>query len=135
MGCATTHFFFGPTPWCPGEGPKGQISLNIIKIQLQRFLNQTLCVFSQMKDIKHIRRIFIWPSGSCPRGGTWGYCGGLGRSKKKFPKFNQILCVSYLHEWHMKSTIFLGPHPLGLGEGPKGRISLNLNYKVNFKDI
>ena len=32
---------------------------NIIKFQLQsqfqRFLNQTLCVFSQMKDIKHIR--------------------------------------------------------------------------------
>ena len=24
---------------------------------------------------------------------------------------------------------------LGLGEGPKGQISLNLNYKVNFKDI
>ena len=33
---------------------------NIIKSQLliryQRFLNQTLCVFSQMKDIKKIRR-------------------------------------------------------------------------------
>ena len=45
-------FFFAPPP---GEGPKGKISLNIIKIQLQsqfqRFLNQTLCVFSQMIDI------------------------------------------------------------------------------------
>ena len=41
-GCAT---------WGPVEGPKGQILLNIIKFQLhsqfQRFLNQTLCVFSQ----------------------------------------------------------------------------------------
>ena len=26
--------------------------------QFQRFLNQTSCVFSQMKDIKHIRRDF-----------------------------------------------------------------------------
>ena len=52
------HFFAPP----PGEGPKGQMLLNIIKFQLQsqfqRFLNQTLCVYSQMKDIKHIRRDF-----------------------------------------------------------------------------
>ena len=51
------HIFFA-RPWGPGEGPKGQISLNIIKFQLQgqfqRFFNQTLCVFSHMKDIKHI---------------------------------------------------------------------------------
>ena len=57
MGCATAHFFC-PAPWGPGEGPKGQISLNTIKFQLQgqfqRFFNQTLCVFSHMKDIKHI---------------------------------------------------------------------------------
>ena len=57
---AQRHIFFGPAPWGPGEGPKGQISLKIIKFQLQsqfqRFLNQTLCVFSEMKDIKHIRR-------------------------------------------------------------------------------
>ena len=56
------HIFFGPAPWGPGEGPKGQISLNIIKFQLQsqfqRFFNQTVCVFSHMKDIKHIRRDF-----------------------------------------------------------------------------
>ena len=35
---------------------------NVIKFQLQsqfqRFSNQTLCVVSQMKDIKHIRRGF-----------------------------------------------------------------------------
>ena len=33
------------------------------------------------------------------------------------------------------STIFLVPDPWGPGEGPKGKISLNLNYKVNFKDF
>ena len=32
-------------------------------------------------------------------------------------------------------TIFGVPAPWGLGEGPKGQISLNLNYKVNFKDF
>ena len=45
------HIFFGPAPWGPGEGPKGQISLNIIKFQLQsqfeRFLTK-LCVSSHI---------------------------------------------------------------------------------------
>ena len=37
-----------------------------------------------------------------------------------FPKFNQIWCVSYLHEWHMHRHNFLGPQPLGpLGGGQK----------------
>ena len=87
--CNGTFFFFGRAPWGPGEGQKGQILLNIIKFQLQsqfqRFLNQTLCVFSQMKDIKHIRRDFHSLPGSCPRGGTWGYHGGLGVQKLFFP--------------------------------------------------
>ena len=122
-GVCNDTFFFGPAPWGPGEGPKGQISLNIIKFQLlsqfQRFLNQTLCVFSQMKDIKHIDGIFIWPPGSCPRGGTWGYRGGLWGQNFFFPKFNQICCVSYLHEWHMQRHHFLGPRPLGPWGGAK----------------
>ena len=72
-GVCNGTFFWGPTPWGPGERPKGQISLNIIKFQLQskfqRFFNQTLCVFSHMKDIKHIRRDFhlvalVMPQGS-----------------------------------------------------------------------
>ena len=34
------------------------------------------------------------------------------------------------------STIFCPPPPpWGLGEGPKGQLSLNLNYKVNFNDF
>ena len=84
MGRATAHFF-GPAPWGPGEGPKGQISLKIIKFQLlsqfQRFLNQTLCVFSQMKDIKHIRRDFHLAAWVMPKGWDlgvpWGGGGGL----------------------------------------------------------
>ena len=35
----------------------------------------------------------------------------------------------------MNGTIFWVTTPWGLGEGPKGQISLNLNYKVNFKDF
>ena len=85
MNGASNDTFLGPAPWGPGEGPKGQISLNIVTFQLQsqfhRFLSQTLCVFSHMKDIKHIRRDF-----HLPRLGTSGYCGWLGG--KQNPNFN-----------------------------------------------
>ena len=117
-------FFFGPAPWGPGEGPKGQISLNIIKFQLQsqfqRFFNQTLCVFSHMKDIKHIRQEFSFGRlGHAPGVGLRGTVGGLGVKNFFFSKFNQIWCVSYLHEWHMHRRHFLGPHPLGPWGGAK----------------
>ena len=50
----------------PGKGSKFQF-----QSPFQRFLYQTLCVFSQMKDTKHIRGNFLLSPGSCPRGGTW----------------------------------------------------------------
>ena len=116
-------FFFGPAPWDPGEGPKGQISLNIIKFQLQsqfqRFFNQTLCVFSHMKDIKHIRRDFHLVAWVMPQGSDLGVPWGVWGSNFFFSKFNQIWCVSYLHEWHMHGRHFLGPHPLGPWGGAK----------------
>ena len=128
-GVCNSTFFLALPPWGPGEGPKGQISLNIITFQLQtlsqfqRFFNQTYCVFSHMNDIKHIRRDFhlvsrVMPQGSdlgVPRG-VWG---GGGGSKNLFSKFNQIWCASYLHEWHMHRHYFLGPRPLGPWGGAK----------------
>ena len=123
-GVCNGTFFFGPAPWGPGEGPKGQISLNIIKFQLlsqfQRFFNQTLCVFSQMKDIKHIRRDFHLAAWVMPQGWDLGVPWGVVGSKKKiFPKISQIWCVSYSHEWHMQRHHFLGPRPLGPWGGAK----------------
>ena len=129
------HIFFGPRPLGPWGGAKRS---NIIKFQLQsqfqRFFNQTLRVFSHMKDIKHIRRDFHLVAWVMPQVSDLGVLwGGLGVKKIFFSKFNQIWCVSYLHEWHMHQRHFLGPRPWGLGEGPKGQISFNLNYIVNFK--
>ena len=131
-------FFFGPAPWGPGEGPKGQISLNIIKFQLQsqfqRFLNQTLCVFSHMKDIKHIRRDFHSAAWVMPQGSDFGVPWGVWGVKKKFFRISTRLGVWVTHmNGACTSTIFWVPAPWGLGEGPKGQISLNLNYKVIFK--
>ena len=59
IGRATVLF---ARPLGPGEGSKGQISLNFNNKVNFIFLNQTVCVFSQIKGIKHIKRIFfMWP--------------------------------------------------------------------------
>ena len=80
-----THNIIGPHPLGPWGGAKRS---NIIKSQsqsqLQTFLNQTLCVFSQLKDIKHIRRDFHSIAWVMPQGLDLGYHGGLG-VQKLFP--------------------------------------------------
>ena len=54
MTHATAHF------WVPAHLAlgRGQISLILITKSISIFLSQNLCVFSQIKDIKHIRRDF-----------------------------------------------------------------------------
>ena len=113
------HHFLGPRPlgtW--GWAKRSNIIKSEVQSQFQRFLNQTLCIFSQMRDIKHIRRDFHSAAWVKPRGGTWRYRGGLG-VKIFFRKFNQIWCVSYVHELHMHRHNFLGPQPLGPRRGVK----------------
>ena len=135
------HNFFGPNPLGPWGGAKRS---NIIKSQslsqFQRFLNKTLCVFSQMRDIKDIRRDFHSIAWVMPQGWDLGIIvGGWVGSKNFFPKIQPDL-VCELLTWMAHATAqFLGPRLLGpwgaLGRGPKGQISLNLNYRVNFKDF
>ena len=136
MAHATAQFFVSPPPGALGRAKRSNIIKSQPQSQFQRFLNQTLCVFSQLKNIKHIRRDFHSIAWVMPQEWDLGVPGGVGGSKNFFPKFNQIWCVSYLHEWHLQRHNFLGvPASWGLGEGPKGQISLNLNYNVNFKDF
>ena len=90
-GTCNRTFFLVPRPLGPWGGAKGQISLNLNYLsQFQIFLNQSLCVFSQMKDIKHIRRNFIGSPGSCPRVCDLGVLGG-----QKFNFLNMVM-------WHIK---------------------------------
>ena len=46
-----------------------------------------------------------------------------------------LWCVSYSHEWGVQWHIFFCLAPWGPGEGSKGQILFNFNYKVNFKDF
>ena len=72
MAHATAQYFWSPPPGALGRGPKGQISKNLNHSQFQRFLSQTLCVFSQMKDIKHTRRYFHSVAWVIPQGSDLG---------------------------------------------------------------
>ena len=135
MGCATAHFF-APPPEALG-GAKNQILLNIIKFQLQshlqRYFNQTLCVYSQMKDIKHIRRdLHSAPLGDAPGVGLGGYRRGLGGSIFSRNSTRVDALVTHINDTCNGTTLWV-PIPWGLREGPKVQISLNLNYGVSFK--
>ena len=78
-GACNVKLFLAPTPWALGRGQKVKYHLiSITKSISKGFFYQTLCVLSQMKDTKHIRRDLILSPESCPKGGTlehWGYPG------------------------------------------------------------
>ena len=51
---------------------------------------------------------------------------GVGGQKIFSPKFNQIWCVSYLHELHMQQHNFWIPSPWGLRDGSNFLNFLNM---------
>ena len=124
-----------PAPWGLAEGPKGQISLNLNhKVNFKDYFSQTLCVFSQMKDIKYIRQDFHSITGVMPQGWDLGVPWEVG-DQFFFQNLTRFgVRITYMNGT-CNSTNFGVPASWGLGEGPKGQISLNLNYKVNFKDF
>ena len=94
MGRATSNFF-GPAPWGPGEGSKGQIFNFNFKVNFKDFYTK-LCVCSHKLKIQNISDgIFILSPGSGPRGGTLGCCG--------VPRWSKFF-FSNMVMWHIKST-------------------------------
>ena len=69
------HNFFLPHPLGLWGGAK-KVKISITNIQFQRFLNQTLCVFSQMKDINRLDRFSRCRLGHAPGIGLGG-AGGV----------------------------------------------------------
>ena len=74
-----------------GLGQRSNIIKFRLPCQFQRFSYQTMCVFSQMKDTKHIRRYFYsvalvmpqgWDFEARPQGWDFGALGCLGGQKK-----------------------------------------------------
>ena len=96
MGRATSNFFW-PRPLGSGEGSKDQISFKFnYKVHLKDFFYQTLCVFSQRKDTKHIRRDFHSDPWVMPQGWDFGALWGA--------KGVKIFFFSNMVMWYIKST-------------------------------
>ena len=134
MSGARNGTFFWPRPRGPYGGAKRS---NSIKFQLQshfqRFLNQTLCVLSQMKDIKHIRQDFHLAAWVMPQGWDLGVPLGVGGVKKLFFRNStKSWCVSYLHECHIQRHNFFGSGPLGPWGGAK-RSNIKSELKSQFQ--
>ena len=73
---------------------QGQKSFNFNYSHFQRFLYQTLCLFLQMKDTKHIRQDFHSVALVMPLEWDFGALGVLRGVKKKS---NMVM-------WHIKPT-------------------------------
>ena len=58
MNWARNDIFFAPLPWALGRGQKVKYHLISITKSISKILYQTLCVFSQIRDTKHIRLDF-----------------------------------------------------------------------------
>ena len=87
-GACNVIIFFGPAPWGPGEGSKGQISFNFnYKVNFKDFFSNFVCVLTNER-YKRYQTGFILLPGSCHRGGTLGVLRGQ----------NQILscCLSVM---------------------------------------
>ena len=70
LACSTAQCFRYSAPGALRMSKKVNYHLFHLQSQFQRFLNQTLCFFSQMQDIKHITRVdvsLIWSTWSYPR--------------------------------------------------------------------
>ena len=135
MAHVTARFFWFPPPGALGGAKRSNIIKSQSQSQFPRFFKPNFVCLLTNERYKTIRRDFHSIASVMPHGWDLGVPWGTGGPKSFSPKFNQIWCGSYLHEWHMQHHNFLVPASWGLGEGPKGQISLNLNYKVNFKDF
>ena len=130
MNGARNVIFFDLPPGALGRGQKVKYHLiSITKSISKIFIPDFVCI-SQMKNTKHIRRVFILSPGPCPRGGTWGYLGAKIKFRpavcplcylllNHWTKFNQIWCVSYSHEWGPQHYFWIRPL------GPWGRVKMS----------
>ena len=71
--------FFGPAPWGPWEGSKGQISL-----KFNYKVNFKDCVLTNERYKTYQTGFSFWPLGHAPGVGLWGPGGAKGVKKKFF---------------------------------------------------
>ena len=94
-GACNSKFFFGPAPWGPGEGSKGQISFNFnYKVNFKDFIPNFVCVLTNESYKTYHTGFLFRHLGHAPGVGLRG-AGVLRGSKKIYS--NMVM-------WHIKLT-------------------------------
>ena len=88
---AQCQIFLAPPPGALGKGQKVKYHLISITKSISKIFIPTLCVFSQMKDTKHIRRDFYSVPWVMPQGWDFGAL-GVPRGSKFFCFFQTWSC-------------------------------------------
>ena len=123
MAHATAQFFWSPPPGALGRGQKLKYKkISITKSISKIFKRNFVCLLTNERYKTYQTGFSFGRLGHAPGVGLRGTV-GVGWSNFFSPKFNQIWCVSYLHQWHMQRHNCFGPYPWGHVEGPKGQIS------------
>ena len=130
-GACSGKNFFGPAPWAQGRGQKVKYHLISITKSIQRFLYQTLCVFAQTKETKHIRQDFYSVTWVMPKGSDLGVLRGQNQIPScclpvmlSPPKPLDEIQPNLVCFTPMQHHFFFGPPPWALGRGQKDKYHL-----------
>ena len=94
-GACNVKLFFGPAPWGPGEGSKGQISFNFnYKVNFKDFYTKLVCVLTNERNKTYQTGFSFCSLGHALGVGLWGAGGAQGVKKKNS---NMVM-------WYIKST-------------------------------
>ena len=112
-----------------GRGQRSNIIKFRLPCQFQRFLYQTLCVFSQMKDTKHIRREFYSVAWVMPQRWDFGAL-GVPRGSKKIKHGHVAYQIDGHDEQNRMQVTFSSYGQTGdLEARSKGQISLTCQFQ------
>ena len=131
------HFFW-PRPLGPWGGAKRSNTIKYHNILITKpiskiFQPNFVCPLIHERYKTYHTGFSFGRLGHAPGVGLRGTGGVWGVKKMFFSKFNQIWCVSYLHEWHMHRHHFFGPRPLGPWGGAKRSNIIESEFQSQFQ--
>ena len=92
MNGACNVIFFGPAPWGPGEGSKGQISFNSITKSISKiFIQNFVCVLTNERCKTYQTGFSFCPLGHAPGVGLLGTGGAQGGGGQFFFKHGHVV--------------------------------------------
>ena len=100
--------FFGPAPWGPREGSKGQISFNFnYKVNFKKFYTNFVCVLKNERYKTYQTGFSFCPLCHAPGVGHWGAGGARGVKKNLFKHGHVVYQIDGNDEQNRMQVKFL----------------------------